>query len=546
MRRNRRSICIVALACLLAPAGGRAQAQARAFPNTRDGVHVFYDQLPFNLTTQQLAWAATHFAGCQKVPRSMVDALRASNPNFLVLNYRLAFGTYDSIAGYLSGNDWINDWDSTGTHADWFITDPASPDPAHRVRQTDWRWFLMDISGEINGSATNGWKEYWARSVLRQLHATASDGVFADSYCIPWNLDATPSWLEPPADAAWIRHMEIFGRHAQQQLHAQPERFYFVPNVGPWITTRDTCDYGAFADGVMVEFFASPGPFDLYDIGDWEMEMNRVLDLVRRGRVVLCQPVTSDEWNIGERLYNLACYLLIKGDATCYNLVFGENFYDRLVSFPESAVPLGPYATVPPADVAALYDAASGCYLRRYEHGLVYVNPTWEGRSVALGREYFTPDSAAMMANATVDIAEDGSAPPPCPYRRVSGSVPVPAKGGLVLVTDIAGAAESSPALPGSAAIDAYPQPCPGSLTLRFFVPGASAPAACVLSLSSMLGQLLYRSALPAAAGWNAIALAAGSRGFPELPSGVHHAELRIERPGSEPVLLHGRIAVQR
>jgi hypothetical protein len=550
MQRMRRLPGAVALSfvCLLTLLpGGRALAQARHFPDTRDGVFLFYDQLPFSLTPAQTAVAATRFAGCQKVPLSLVQALRSYNAGFIVLNYRLAFGTYDSIAAYLSGNDWVNDWDSTRTHADWFITDPASADPAKRVRQTDWRWFLMDISGAVNGNTTGGWKEYWARSVLQQLRATSSDGVFADSYCFPWNLDVTPGWLAPPADVAWIPHMETFGRYARQQFQSQPERFYLIPNVGPWITTRDTCDYGAFSDGVMVEFFASPGPFDLYDIGDWELEMNRTLDLVRRGKIILCQPITSDEWNIGERLYNLASYLLIKGDATFYNLVFGENFFSRLVWFPECAIPLGPYLETAPADISSLYDAASGCYLRRYAKGLVYVNPTWDGRSVTLDREYFTPDSAAMMANAAVDVAEDGSMPGPCPYRRVSGSVPIPAKGGLLLVTDIADAAESQALPPASPAVEAYPQPCARTVTLRFFVPGSSAGTCGDVTVYSSLGRILYHETLASAvAGWNSVSLTAGQRGYPELPSGLYAVEIRIAPRGQSPLVLHSRISVLR
>jgi len=165
-----------------AHAGSR---QARPSPNTRDGIHIFYDQPPFNLTPAQQEFMATHYVGCQKTPIDLVDAIRGCDDDFIVLNYRLAFGTYDTIPGYLSGDQWIN---------------------------------------------------------------------------------------------------------------------------------------------------------------DWELEMNRLLDLERRGRIVICQPIAEDEWAVGERMYNLASYLLIKGEKTHYNLVFGENFYDRLIFFPECLIDLGPYA----------------------------------------------------------------------------------------------------------------------------------------------------------------------------------------------------------
>jgi hypothetical protein len=410
------------------------QAQQRVFPNTRDGVHIFYDQLPYNLNSAQLRFAATHFVGCQKMTLDLVRALRSYNPAFIVLNYRLAFGTYDSIDAFVSGNEWINDWDSTGLHPDWFITDAGSPDPARRIRQTDWNWYLMDISGNVNGNRSNGWKEYWTRSVLRQLRDTECDGIFADSFCFPWNLSYTPAWLAPPADVAWIPHMESFGRYAEQQLHGQPERYYFIPNVGPMVTSRDTCDYGAFSDGVMVEFFGSWGPFDLFDLDDWRLQMNRILDLERRGRIVICQPVSSDEWNVQERMFNLVNYLLIKGEHTYYNLVFSENSFDRLIFLPECNVNLGPYTQDPPADINLLIDPRLQAFKRDFANGMVVLNPTWNTMSVSLDKPYYLIDTSYMLQHAEVEIGEDGLPRDSVHLIRVSGNITLPAKSGAVLL----------------------------------------------------------------------------------------------------------------
>jgi hypothetical protein len=358
-------LCVCVSLLVLEAATPRAvPAQPRPFPNTRDGIFVFYDQPPYQLTPQQQEFLANNYVGCQKIMLDLVNDIRSYNDDFIVLNYRLAFGTYDTIPGYLSGNDWVNDWAVVDPHDDWFITDFASPNPGGRIRQMDWGWFLMDISGDVNGNTSDGWKEYWSETVLTQLRDTDCDGVFADSYGLPWNLDFTPEWLVPPADTAWIGHMETFGTHVQAELHGQPEHFYLVPNLGPWITTRDACDYGAFIDGAMIEMFASPGPWDLYEIDDWKLEMNRLLDLERRGKVVICQPITEDEWAVYERMYNLASYLLIKGQKTYYNLVFGENFWGRLVFFPECRVNMGSYLGDIPTDIDELYDASRGVYTR--------------------------------------------------------------------------------------------------------------------------------------------------------------------------------------
>lgn len=163
-------------------------SQTREFPNTRDGIYIFYDQPAYDLTQDQLDFLANHYVGCQKIPLDMVKHIREYNNNFIVLNYRLSFGAYEDIAHYIVGNDWINDWDSVAVHPDWFIIDSGSINPGGRIKQSDWNWYLMDISGEINGNAKDGWKEYWARTVIEQLRKTHCDGVFGDSFGIPWCL----------------------------------------------------------------------------------------------------------------------------------------------------------------------------------------------------------------------------------------------------------------------------------------------------------------------------------------------------------------------
>ena|GEM_PF-6720631 len=86
---------------------GSAFSIKRDFPNTKNGIFIFYDQLPFGLTSAQLQFAAQHYVGCQKITLDMVNGLRGFNNNFIVVNYRLAFGTYENIPSYLEGNDWL-------------------------------------------------------------------------------------------------------------------------------------------------------------------------------------------------------------------------------------------------------------------------------------------------------------------------------------------------------------------------------------------------------------------------------------------------------
>ncbi|MFH1194961.1 MAG: putative glycoside hydrolase [bacterium] len=451
----------------------------REFPNTKNGIFIFYDQPPYHMTEAQLNFFANNFTGCQKIPLDLVNTIRSYNDNFIVINYRLAFGTYDNLDAYIVGNDWINDWGSVGTHDDWFVTDPASPYPNHRIKQDDWDWYLMDISGEINGNTTAGWKEYWTETVLQQLTETNCDGVFADSYGFPWNLNFTPAWLQPPDDVVWIYHMEVFGNYVKNVFQNRPENFYFIPNLGPWVTTRDVCDYGAFVDGVMIEMFGSWGANSLFDISDWQLQMNRILDLERRDKIVICQPLTSGEENISERIFNLANYLLIKGEKTYYNLVFDENFFDWLIYLPENRIDLGSYIGELPLSVEDLYDTSTGMYLRTYEKGMVYVNPTWDEVNITIPHLYYTIDTDDLANNSAVEVGEDGQIHYQIKYTIVMGHVTVSAKGGLILLNSLPtniNPEEISNVAERFELYQNYPNPFNPTTTIKYSIPTVETP----------------------------------------------------------------------
>ncbi|MBN1423821.1 hypothetical protein JXA88_04625 [Candidatus Fermentibacteria bacterium] len=499
LRSCSRAFSALLLMTLIGFPWATAHGQARQFPDTRHGIHIFYDQPPYSLTAEQRDFLANHYVGCQKIPLDLVNAIRAYNDDFMVLNYRLAFGTYENLAAYLVGNDWVNDWDVVDPHTDWFITDAASPNPGGRIMQQDWGWYLMDISGEANGNTTAGWKEYWASSVVDQLRSTNCDGVFADSHCFPWNLDYTPSWLLPPDDVVWIHHMEVFGNHALTHLHNQPEHFYYVPNVGPWITSRDTTDYGAFVDGVMVEMFGSPGPWDLYDIEDWKLQMNRLLDLERRDKVVICQAIVEDEWAGLERMYSLANYLLIKGERTYYNLVFGESFWGRLIFFPECTVELGAYQSGIPLDIDDLWVPSLGVYERQYENGRVLLNPTWNPVIVPLDCEYHAIDVADLVDDPQIDIGEDGVFNDSLAFVTVSGSVTVEAKGGMILLQTLEFDCRDFQLGEASPDLRAYPVPSRGPTTISCLLPAAHEDAR--VGIYDLGGRRLCALPLPQSSG---------------------------------------------
>jgi Hypothetical glycosyl hydrolase family 15 len=360
LRRVPADLLILALAVSLAlPASALAQ---RAIPDTSTAVHVWDDQLPDSMTDAQVRFVAKHVDGTQKVSLGTAERLRAVHPGFLVLHYRLGIG--DGPVPFRIGDRWASDYGSVTRHESWFWHQDG-----RRVFQSQWGWYLMNPD--------SGWRAYWAKRVLHEASLLGDDGVFADSLSVPQFLGA--SSFTPPlqyfvGEAAWTARIDRFMRYEERRLHG---RLWFIPNAGSWITTRDRTNY-AIPDGVMIEGFAEGGPASFYALGDWRLQMDRALGLVRRGKVLIAQSYMSP----GDRRargFVLGSYLLIKGSHTFVNMDIGSEPQ----WFPEYGVDLGRALTPPPASMRSLR-TATGVYVRRYARGLVAVNPDGRPRVLVL------------------------------------------------------------------------------------------------------------------------------------------------------------------
>ncbi len=415
MRRNARRVrrvpaeyLILALLAALALALPASALARRAIPNTDGAVHVWDDQLPDSMTPAQIRFVATHVDGTQKVSLQTARRLRAFKRGFLVLYYRLGIG--DGPVPFRFNGGWSSDYGFVTRHEAWFWHIDG-----RRVYQSQWGWYLMNPD--------SGWSGYWASSVLHQAAILGDDGVFADSLSVPQYLGAdsfTPPLQYFVGEGAWTVRIDRFMRYEKRRLRG---RLWFIPNAGSWITTRDRTDY-ALADGVMIEGFAEGGSSSFYALGDWQLQMNRALSLIRRGSVLIAQtyPAASD---VAERMFVLGSYLLVKGSHTFLNMDIGQVPQ----WFPEYGAPLGPALAPPPANIDAL--RAGGLYVRRYAHGLVAVNP--DGRLHALpapaGARLVVPVGGGALDGAA-DTRGWGLR-----ERPVSGSVVVPAHGGVVLLS---------------------------------------------------------------------------------------------------------------
>lgn len=188
--------------------------------------------------------------------------------------------------------------------------------------------------------------------------AVAADGVFMDSTSVPNDFGATtytpplPAY-DPPWELQWSHKIERWLPYVQKHM-GKP----IIVNAGSWVTTRERTDYSGAA-GIMLEGFAT----DLAPV-DWQLELTRALGLVRKGKVVICQSY-PDVGDVDARMFDLASYLLIKGDHTYVN--FGEGI--QVSWFPEYGIDLG--AGVDPPGLRQ----DQGAFVRRFAGGLVLVNP---------------------------------------------------------------------------------------------------------------------------------------------------------------------------
>ncbi len=356
------------------------------FPDTTDGIHVFNDQLAvWDMSEAQFEFAATHYDGTQKVFASDVRRFRSGNPNFVILNYRLGEGLgYRSTSGEcLPDGDWVKVIEAEK----WLREYPTNPPEewfyhidGQRVLFCDWGWYLMDTNNPA-------WRTYWAAEVFRQLRANGADGIFVDSLIPPnyYGGDRFSPQL-PVIDEAfeqeWAARIEAFIAFGQSGDLAD---YYFIPNVGEWATGRDTTDYSG-ADGVMVEGFGrwTDGAYFSAAQNDWQLQMDRVLQMVNQDKVLLLQQYV-DGADTKDRLFLLGSYLLVKGRYTYINLEFSP----QPEWFPEYSIPIGEPVGGIPSSVSSLWHSGWGVYVRTYSNGLVLVNPSDEVLTVDLGQMYY-------------------------------------------------------------------------------------------------------------------------------------------------------------
>lgn len=399
---------------------------AREFPTTWDHTAVFVDQLPY-MSLAQEQFAATHYAGTQKQTSFQIGEIRAINPDFIHLQYRMGIRESGHSQNYIWNDTWSNDWATIDPNEDWFIHDYV---PGDRIYNNYNGWleeYLMDISGNINGNTTNGWKEYWASSTINQsIIPSDADGVFADASTLPYAVPSSQydSPIGSPPHTAYIDDLEVWYDYTYQYFDQND--MYFIPNIGGGMMTTLDSTTGYYNDvhGAMVEGFANT----YYGTTDWKLQANRTLRLINNGKIFIAQSTAdTDE----ERMWYLTNYLLLKRDRSYLNILM--DGVPQIHWWPEYDIDIGaPSSWTPITNIDQLIDSASGIHKRDFEDGIALVNATSTSRTITIndGREY-----RLVQTSGGGEVNSDGILynPSTVSYLPFDGSITLDPWSGAVL-----------------------------------------------------------------------------------------------------------------
>jgi hypothetical protein len=360
-------------------------AMARPWPDSRDRIVVFADQLPEGMSAQQRQFAATRLGGTQKMRVSEIRALRAYNADFLCLHYQLGLGC--GAHPFIIGDEWASDWAYVNGNESWFLHNASSA----RVHQTAWNWDMMDITG-AGGVFNTGFPEYWITSCLYRVALNENDGIFADSFTADsysfGQCNPSHEWLEniDLCRNNWIPSLQAYAETIKNRFDADGRNFLFLPNLGALITSWDTTEYNRLGHGGMIEGFCFWEAGSYLDAADWALQMGHITDLARSNQVLLCQSYIGTCANYQDRMFATASHLLIKGSRTYFFMLADEGFE----YYPEYEIDLGRALSGLPSDFSNFWNEAWGVYRRDYTNGIVLVNPGGSSAAIpSLGSQYW-------------------------------------------------------------------------------------------------------------------------------------------------------------
>jgi hypothetical protein len=389
------------------------------FPTTTTGIAVFEDQLP-QLDNALTQFMAAHTDGTQKQTLSEINAFRAFNPSYTMLEYQL--GTGNSPYDFILDDQWASDWSYVNSQEAFFAHQSYSTEPQTAGNLASGRvsnstgWDQADI-------ANPAWQQYTINSVLQNIASSGANGWFADSFTygfggagysgtIPVRYQSTNA-INPadwPGGVTWDQALGNWVNTIESAFAtynaSNGTNLKFIPNLDALTTSWMPTAWYQNVDGAFLESFGNVGAgYDDPSPSDWVLSMNRGLALSGANKIVIMQPYLDDSnpdsaAAIQQREYLLGTYLLLQGEYTYLNISEGgvDPYY-----FPEYQLNLGAAATPVPANVSSYL--WNGVYRRNFQNGFVLVNPNASTYTLNLGGTYqlATPSGGGILTDADLD-----------------------------------------------------------------------------------------------------------------------------------------------
>jgi hypothetical protein len=372
------------------------------------------------MNAAQTQFAATHYVGTEKQLLPVTQALRAINPNFLVLHYHLSM--WQSAADFIiDGTSWGNDLTTVTPHESWFWHNQQNM----RVTAPDGK-YLMNLSD-------SGFQAYWLSSLEQQVAGGQYDAIFFDSaspallqgWCGSEDARlATTGARDTPitewAGQTFIQGWEAWIKPLNDSLAAKG--IPLIPNTSNFTTTWDNTNYGLTA-GIFDEGYADPS----LALSDWQASTQELLTLAAADKLMVLQNYLGASTDVTTRLYYLGNYLLVKGHHTYLDYFVNSGMGSPLEWYPEWTVDLGaPKSAAPTTTLSSL--VVGGVYRRDFAKGTVLVNPSSSAVAVTLGA---TMNEVLPTGGGAVPTS--GVAPGSLSMTPVT-SVSVPATGAVILL----------------------------------------------------------------------------------------------------------------
>lgn len=509
----------------------------RFVPSTARWNMVWADQLiPSRFSAAQIAFAARHYAGSQKLWAEQAAQFRAFDANFLMLIYHLAAGLNparnsdcpnpktlndDGFIGVVSPEGYVSEWTTHflpwlaaqgipvgGSRFEDLFQHYDTVDAGSRVWHQDPYW-LMNLDNP-------DWRRYVGDVCLAWMQGNESDGCFFDvavetgsSLYNPKQQNPAPGnfdWWAPPhrpaqsaaglpdrrALAAWMNAQYLgYFQELYRRAHAGTTTSLVIPNVDQMVTTvydpvwLDGDAQGETVDGVMMEGFGNYAGYDM-----WLTLERCVRHVTGRGKILIAQFGAADP---SERLRRTAMYMLVKNANSFINIVSSAVTW-----YPEYEVDLGVMSPVP-ADLEELRLSGSGgagLWQRLYADGMVLINTGGEDAVFDLPgqnewRRYEPVGGGAVGTDGTAAQQEQRWS---APLTQVT----VPASGGMILRKEKpAGAGGLIAAANGLRILSCTPLPVSDAgAMLRLEIP-AHLVGGWILELRDVLGRIVRREAAP-------------------------------------------------